>query len=403
MRSQRVGAILAVIAVGLAACSSGSSTAPSAAPSSETSAAPSESMAEVACTVGVSWNNFQQPRWAAADQPNIKDTVEAGGGTYIDADANLSNEQQLTDVDNLIAQGANVLILLAQDQNAILPALQKAKDNNIPVIAYDRLIEDPSILYITFNNVGVGEAEAAAILAEVPTGNYVLIKGDPGDPNASTFLPQGWDNAGLKAKVDSGDITILNGPAAGSGNWPADYGTYTDAWATETAQSNMEAIIDKAVADNTPIDAILAENDSTALGVVAALTAKNYGFPPLSGQDGDPANLNNVALGKQFVDVWKNANELGKAAGQAALQLCQGTAMADITINVDSSVAPTDGNSPTDFTTPGNNTVKSLILQPTPITADNLDVVINAGWWATKDDICKDVTSSDPGAAACGV
>ncbi len=55
-----------------------------------------------------------------------------------------------------------------------------------------------------------------------------------------------------------------------------------------------------------------------------ALTAKNYGFPPLSGQDGDPANLNNVALGKQYVDVWKNANELGKAAGAAALEPVQG-------------------------------------------------------------------------------
>ena len=96
-----------------------------------------------ACTVGVSWNNFQQPRWAAHDQPNIKETVEAGGGTYIDADANLSNEQQLTDIDTLISKGANVLILLAQDTKAVLPGLQKAKDAGIPVIAYDRLIEDP--------------------------------------------------------------------------------------------------------------------------------------------------------------------------------------------------------------------------------------------------------------------
>ena len=87
----------------------------------------------------------------------------------------------------------------------------------------------------------------------------------------------------------------------------------------------MEAIIDKAVADGTKIDAILAENDSTALGVVGALTAKNYGFPPLSGQDGDPANLNNVALGKQYVDVLKNANELGKAAGAAALAAVRGS------------------------------------------------------------------------------
>ena len=379
MGIRKVAALLGIAAIMLAACSTGGSTAPSGGASD--------------CTIAVSWNNYQQPRWAAADEPNIKKVVEDAGATYISRDANLSNETQASDVDTLISQGADVLILLAQDQEAILPAVDKAKQNDIPVIAYDRLIEDPDILYITFDNVKVGEAEAAAILEKVPTGNYVLIKGDPGDPNASTFLPKGWDDAGLGAKVASGDITII-GPAEG---------TYTDAWSTETAQGNMEAIIDSAVAAGTPIDAILAENDSTALGVVAALTAKNYGYPPLSGQDGDKANLNNVALGKQYVDVWKNANELGKAAGQAAIQLCQGTAMADISINIDSSVAPTAGNSPTDFTTPGGNTVKSLILQPTPITADNLSTVINAGWWATKDDICKDVKAGDPGASACGV
>lgn len=384
MQSRRLAAILAVVAVGLAACSSGSSAAPSAGGSGGGASD---------CTIAVSWNNYQQPRWAAADEPNIKKTVEDAGGKYISADANLSNEQQATDVSTLISQGADVLILLAQDTTAILPTLQTAKDAGVPVIAYDRLIEDPDILYITFDNVKVGEAEAAAILDKVPTGNYVLIKGDPGDPNASTFLPQGWDDAGLADKVASGDITII-GP---------EEGTYTDAWATETAQANMEAIIDSAVAAGTPIDAILAENDSTALGVVAALTAKNYGFPPLSGQDGDKANLNNVALGKQYVDVWKNANELGKAAAQAALQLCQGTAMGDVSINIDSSVAPADGNTPTDFDTPGGNTVKSFILKPTPITADNLKDVMDAGWWVTKEDICNGVTSSDPGAAACGV
>ena len=113
------------------------------------------------------------------------------------------------------------------------------------------------------------------------------------------------------------------GPQAGDGTWPDDYGTYTDAWDTTTATNNMEAIIDKAVADGNPIEAVLAENDSTALGVAAALTGKNYDpYPPVSGQDGDPANLNNVAKGLQYVDVWKNANELGKATGAAALALC---------------------------------------------------------------------------------
>ena len=383
MMNRRLAAIVAIAALALSACSStpGGSAAASGA-------------SGAGCTVGVSWNNFQQPRWAAHDKPGIEDTVTGAGGTYIDADADLSNEQQNTDVDTLISRGADVLILLAQDNKAILPALQKAKDAGVPVIAYDRLIEDPGILYITFDNVLVGKAEADAIIKKVPKGNYVLIKGDPGDPNASTFLPQGWDEAGLKDKVASGDIVILNGPD----------GTFTDAWKTEKAQSNMEAIIDKAVADGNKIDAILAENDSTALGVVGALTAKSYGFPPLSGQDGDPANLNNVALGKQYVDVFKNANELGKAAGAAALKLCADPKNLALTIQdglIDASVAPTAGLTATDFKTPGGVTVKSFILQPTPLTAENLQVAIDAGQ-ITKEDLCKGVdVAAATAPAAC--
>jgi D-xylose transport system substrate-binding protein len=395
MSIRRTTAFLSVVFV-LAACTTGggASGAPSAAASQPAASQPAASepaASAAACTVGVSWNNFQQPRWAAHDEPNLKSTVEAGGGKYISADANLSAEQQLTDVDTLISQGANVIVLLAQNDKAILPALQKAKDAGIPVIAYDRLIEDASILYITFDNVLVGKAEAEAVLTKVPKGNYVLIKGDPGDPNAATFLPQGWDEAGLKDKVASGDIKLLNGPD----------GTFTDAWKTEKAQSNMEAIIDKAVADGTKIDAILAENDSTALGVVGALTAKSYGFPPLSGQDGDPANLNNVALGKQYVDVFKNANELGKTAGAAALQLCADPTNLGLTIGdgiVDPSVAPTAGLTAQDFTTPGGVTVKSFILQPTPLTAENLQVAIDAGQ-ITKEDLCKGVDAATAPAA----
>ena len=121
------------------------------------------------------------------------------------------------------------------------------------------------------------------------------------------------DNAGLQDKIDAGDITLY-----------AD--EFTDGWKTQTAQNNMEAIIDKAVSEDVTIDAILAENDSTALGVVAALQAKGLDPIPLSGQDGDVSNLQNVAAGWQYVDVWKNTNELGKAGGAFALQLCAGRA-----------------------------------------------------------------------------
>ncbi|MET1232090.1 MAG: substrate-binding domain-containing protein [Candidatus Limnocylindrales bacterium] len=403
MFKKRIVVLAASAMIVLTACGGGGASPSAGATTGGATTAPSEAASPSAaaeCKVGISWNNFQQPRWAATDKPAMFAAIEGGGGTVVgDPDANQDNQRQLTDVDTLISQGAQVLILLGQDKQAILPAVQKAKDNGIPVIAYDRLIDDPDVLYITFDNIGVGKAEAEAILAKVPTGNYVLVKGDPGDANASTFLPLGWDQAGLKDKIASGDIKIV-GPAEGA---------YTNGWDTATAQKNVEAIIDRAVQDNVKIDAFLAENDSTALGVVRALEAKNYGFPPVSGQDGDPANLNNLALGKQYVDVWKNSNELGKAAGQAALQLCAGTAMGEVTVDVDASVAPLAGNTATDFVTPGPDgkpdtgdeiTVKSIILQPTPLLAEDLDKV-TTGWYATKEDICKGVQPTDPGGPDC--
>jgi D-xylose transport system substrate-binding protein len=373
---RRTFGVFAALTLAVAACNTGGGG----------SAAPGGSGGGTGCKIGISWNNFQQPRWAATDKPQMFKAIQDGGGTVVgDPDANLDSQRQLSDVDTLINKGAQVLVLLAQDGKAILPALQKAKDAGIPVIAYDRLIEDPYVLYVTFDNVAVGKAEADALIKAKPKGNYVLIKGDPGDANAKTFLPMGWDQAGLKDKVASGDIKIIG---------PAD-GTFTDGWKTEKAQANMEAIIDAANQANQKIDAVLAENDSTALGVAAALTAKAYDpYPLVSGQDGDPGNLNNLALGKQYVDVWKNSNELGKAAGQAAVQLCKDKDLAKVTINVDASVAPAAGNTATDFDSPAGNKLKSIILKPTPLLADDLDKVISAGWYVTKDQICKDVDTT---------
>jgi D-xylose transport system substrate-binding protein len=342
------------------------------------------------CDVGVSWNNFEQPRWAATDRPNMEATILEGGGTFTDFDARLDSAQQQTDVETLINGGADVLILLAQNQDAALSAIEIAQQNDVPIIAYDRLIEDPSVLYITFDNVGVGRAQAESVLGAVPSGNYVLIKGDPGDPNASTFLPMGWDQAGLADKVESGEITIL-----------ADQ--FTDGWRTETAQNNMEAIIDAANADGVEIDAILAENDSTALGVVAALQAKGYDPVPVSGQDGDQGNLQNVAAGWQYVDVWKDSNQLGKVAGAAALQLCDGVAMEDLVIPeglIPDSVVPTAGAQAAAFETPGGNSVTSFILQPTPITQENLNLVVDAGW-IDQDLLCEQATDAAMAAPIC--
>ncbi len=363
MFSRRIVAIIPVIALLVAAC---------------TPAASSGGGDE--CIVGVSWNNFQQQRWARSDKPAMKEAIEAGGGTFIDADANLDSLQQATDIDSMIEQGADVLVLLAQDGTAILPSVAKAKTAGIPVIAYDRLLEDPDILYLTFDNQGVGVAEAEAILAEVPEGNYVVIKGDPGDANAK-FLREGFDIAGLKAAVDAGKITII-------------YEEFTDAWSTENAEANMDAAIQIAKADGIKIDAVLSENDSMAIGVVASLTKEGLaGTIPVSGQDGEFANLNNVAKGLQFVDVWKNSFALGQTAGEAALQLCAGKTNAQVVAPDDlGDVAPAAGLATVDFTTPGGLVVKSITLGVTPVTFDTLDLVVDT--WIPKADLCAGVDAA---------
>lgn len=368
---RRIAPVLAAIAIVSAACSSpGASTV-------------GGSAAAAGCKVGVSWNNYQQPRWAKADEPAMKKAIEAGGGTYIRTDAQDKEDVQLTDIDSLIAQGAKVLIVLAKDNKAILPAIEKAKAAGIPVIGYDRLIEDSSVFYVTFDNQKVGTLEAEAILKVAPTGNYVIIKGHKADPNAD-FLRAGMDLGGLKAAVDSGAITIV-------------YEEYTDGWKTENAQKNMETALAKT---SNKVDAVLSENDSMAIGVVAALDKVGLaGTVPVSGQDGDEANLNNVAKGLQTVDVWKDAFALGETAGNAAIQLCKGTKQADLTAptTLKPHVAPEAGPKAQPFTTPNKTTVQSIVLKPTPITQENLDLPISLGW-ITKEKAC---VGAEATVAAC--
>eukprot|EP00752_Nemacystus_decipiens_P019050 g17106.t1 len=262
-------------------------------------------------TVGVSWSNFQEERWKT-DEAAIVAALDAAGATYVSTDAQSSSAKQLSDIESLIAQGVDALIILAQDAQAIGPAVQAAADEGIPVVAYDRLIEDPRAFYLTFDNVEVGRMQARAVLEAMPSGRYVMIKGSPTDPNAD-FLRGGQQEV-LQAAIDAGDIEIV-GEA------------YTDGWLPANAQRNMEQILTSV--DN-GVDAVVASNDGTAGGVVAALTAQGMEGIPVSGQDGDHAALNRVALGTQTVSVWKDARDLGRAAGEIAVALAGGAMMSDI-------------------------------------------------------------------------
>jgi D-xylose transport system substrate-binding protein len=349
-------AVAAFVVLALAACGGGETATTQAATTTQAgTTAPSGGF-----IVGVSWNNYNEERWAKWDEPDMKAAIEAAGGTYISTDAGSSAEQQITDVEQLIAQGADALIILAQDQTAVLPAVQSALEQGIPVVAYDRLIEDSGALYITFDNVEVGRMQAAAVYAVQPTGNYVFIKGSPTDANAD-FLREGQQEV-LQAAFDSGAIHNVGE-------------MYTDNWSPEVAQTNMEQILTQ---NNNNVDAVVASNDGTAGGVITALAAQGLaGIVPVSGQDGDAAALNRVALGTQTVSVWKDARELGKAAGEAAAAMAQGTALADLPNTVV-------------FDSPGGNQMISYLLTPVPITKDNLQTVIDAGW-ITVETLCQGV------------
>ena len=297
----------------------------------------------------------------------MKAQLEKLGAKYISADAQADSSKQISDVENLIARGCNALIILAYDSDAISPAIAKAKAEGIPVVGYDRLIEDPYAFYLTFDNKEVGRMQARAVFNVKPEGNYVFIKGSSTDPNAD-FLHEGQLEV-LKEAMDAGKIKNVGEQ-------------YTDGWKPEVAQKNMEQIL---TANNNKVDAVVASNDGTAGGVVAALTAQGMeGITPVSGQDGDHAALNRVARGTQTVSVWKDARELGKAAANIAVALAKGE-------KVDNATKWAGG--------PKGIEMDSILLKPVPITRDNLNNVIDAGW-VKSEVVCQGVVA-DKAPAAC--
>ncbi len=324
--------------------------------------AATSAMAEM--KVGVSWSNFQEERWKT-DEAAIKAALEAAGATYVSADAQSSSAKQLSDIESLLGQGVNALIVLAQDTQAVIPAVQAAADQGIPVVAYDRLIEDPRAFYLTFDNVEVGRMQAREVLKVAPKGNYVMIKGSNTDPNAD-FLRGGQQEV-LQPAIDAGDIKIV-GEA------------YTDGWLPANAQKNMEQILTQ---NDNKVDAVVASNDGTAGGAIAALAAQGM-VVPVSGQDADKAALNRIAAGTQTVSVWKDSRDLGKNAAEIALALAGGKKNTEI-------------EKVQTFKTPGGNDMSAVLLTPVPITKDNLGLVVDAGW-ITKDELCQGVTG---GPAPC--
>ncbi len=320
-------------------------------------------------TIAVSWKTYQEERWKT-DEAAIRAVVEAAGDKLVTTDAQLSAQKQAADIESLISQKVDVIMVVAYDSDAILPSFKAASDAGVKMLSYDVLVEDPNALYVTFDNVGVGRLMAKTMLEKGKAeGNFAFIKGDKGDPNA-TFLFQGQMEV-LKENIDAGKIKNV-------------CETFTDGWKPDNAQKNMEQCL---TSTGNKVDAVMSENDGMASGVVAALDAQGLaGSVPVTGQDGDKAALNRVALGTQLVSVWKDSRALGKVAAEAAVAIANGADPASI-----AGVGKFSGGAK-------GVEVNAILLAPNPITKDNLNDVIDAGW-ISKEEACAGVKAGT--VAAC--
>ena len=226
----------------------------------------------------------------------------------------------------------------------------------------------PGVFYVAFSPIEVGRIQARELVKVQPEGRYIIIKGSPTDQYAHYVL------TGQKEIIDpliaSGDIEIVGEQ-------------WTEGWVPDVAQRNMENIL---TATGDDVDAVLASNDGTAGGVVAALASVGLDGIPVSGQDGDIAALNRIAKGTQTVTAWKDARELGRLAARVAAELAEGTPAADVEGRILWDQGPKE--------TPQD----AVVLAPVSVTRDNLEAVLDANW-ITKDDLCAGV--GDDGPAAC--
>jgi D-xylose transport system substrate-binding protein len=314
--------------------------------------------------VGASWSNFQEERWKT-DEAALRAALAELGAGYVSADAQSSTEKQLADVESLLARGVDALVIVAQDADAIGPAVRAAVAEGVPVIAYDRLIEAPDAFYISFDNREVGRIQAREVQRVRPSGRYVFIKGSPQDPN-SDFVHAGQRDV-LAPAIASGGIVVVGDQ-------------YVDGWLPEIAQKTMEQIL---TANDNGVDAVVCSNDAMAGAVLAALHEQGLDDVPVSGQDGDHAALNRVARGVQTVSVWKDARELGRTAARVAVALARGDAPGKI-----SGAQRYQG---------GARAVEldAILLEPLPITRENLQTVIDAAW-ISKASLCRGVNDAPP-------
>ena len=323
-------------------------------------------------TVGVAMPTQSMQRWLD-DGNNMKAELEAEGYTVDLQYAEDDIPTQVSQIENMVTQGVDVLVIASIDGSALTSALESAADNDIPVIAYDRLIRDSEHVdyYTTFDNYEVGQlqgnylVDALGLPDEEGPFNVEVFAGSPDDNNA-TFFWQGAMDV-IEPYIESGEIVVPSGQTE-----------FEQAailrWEPSTAQERMDNLMTGNYSDQ-DLDAVLSPNDSVALGIVASLESLGYGsgqdFPIITGQDADKANMRNIIEGKQTMSVFKDTRALAKQAVNMVDALLKGT---EPEVN------------DTETYDNGVKVVPSYLLVPYEVDADNYEeLLIESGYYEEED------------------
>lgn len=322
-------------------------------------------------TVGIAMPTQALERWNR-DGAYLDAQFKAAGYNTIVAYSDNKAEQQVNDIQNMLAQGVDILVVAAIDGEALNPVMNDAGADNVPIIAYDRLIMNDNVsYYVSFDNYTVGTLQGNYIKEALDLDNAAgpfnmeFTGGDPADNNAGYFFNGAFDT--LKPYIDNGKLKVVSGQT--------EFSTVaTEQWQTDAALDRAQNVLASYYADGTQLDAWLCSNDSTALGVAQALTSDYAGGNTVivTGQDGDVANLRNIKDGIQSMTVYKAvANEAVVTLDLVKSMLDGG----DLGENLISS-ANWDFDCAYDTesyeTSPGHK-CPSFLLVPDVVTADNME------------------------------
>ena len=336
-------------------------------------------------TVGIAMPTKSLERWNR-DGAYLEEQFKAAGYNTIVTFSDNKNEQQVNDIQNMLAQGVDLLIIAAIDGAGLNTVMNDAGAAGIPVISYDRLImNDNASYYVSFDNYTVGKLQGEyvrdALNLENAAGpfNMEFTAGDPADNNAGYFFNGAMDV--IKPYIDSGKVIVKSGQTAFDQ-------VATDQWQTDVALDRAQNVLASYYSDGSQLDAWLCSNDSTSLGVTQAIQADYAGSNAvvITGQDGDEANLRNIKDGAQSMTVYK------AVANEAVVTLD----LAKAILNGDSIDGGLISASGWDFdcaydtesyeTTPGNK-CPSFLLVPDVVTADNMETkLVTPGYYVVGDD-----------------